>query len=67
MSELIESPRCKVDVLTAQSYFTLQKKLYMLSKLKGGDGGEVIWTKSKRTAVYSQGTIPKDDAYIDKA
>ena len=27
----------------------------------------VIWTKSKRTAVYSQGTVPKDDAQIDNA
>ena len=30
----------------------VQKKLYKLSKLGGGGSGEVIWTKSKRTAPF---------------
>ena len=33
------------------------KKLYKLSKL--GGGGEVIWTKSKRTAVFCRETVSK--------
>ena len=34
-----------------------QKKWYKLSKL-GGGGGEVIWTKSKRTATFFLETFP---------
>ena len=34
--------------------FDDEKKLYKLSKL----GGEVIWTKSKRTAVFFQDVVP---------
>ena len=37
--------------------FNVGKKLYKLSKL-GEGGGEVIWTKSKRTAVFPRATVP---------
>ena len=36
----------------------IKKKWYKLSKL-GGEGVEVIWTKSKRTATYFRKTFPK--------
>ena len=36
----------------------VQKKWYKLSKLGGGGGVEVIWTKSKRTATFFSGDLP---------
>ena len=42
--------------------FGVQKKLYKLSKL--GEGGMVIWTKSKRTAAFFRETFPKKNSQI---
>ena len=44
----------------------VQKKWYKLSKLGGGGGVEVIWTKSKRTATFFRETVPKGSIVMKK-
>ena len=39
----------------------IKKKWYKLSKLEG-EGGGVIWTKSRRTATFFQDTFPYSEA-----
>ena len=45
--------------MSFKSTFLALKKMYKLSKLGVGVGGEVTWIKSKRTAAFVRDVFPK--------